>query len=93
MGARKETDMSETKLTGWQPIESAPKDGTYVLVTNGVAQASWVAKFVGERAFIENPWMSMMLNLWHSPVRYFSTIPTHWMPLPAPPALSNPESE
>ena len=74
----------------WQDIATAPKDGTYILVTNEAAQVSWVAKFVGERAFIENPWMSMMLNHWHSPVRYHSTIPTHWIPLPLPPsALEN----
>ena len=72
----------------WKPIETAPKDGSYIIVCNEEAGVSWVAKYhpvytSGYRP--ENPWSSMMLNLWHAKKRYPSTVPAHWMPLPAPP--------
>lgn len=69
----------------WQPIETAPKDGTVVMVCN--EDGTWIAKYVpiypsGCRA--ENPWFSLMLN--HDHLRKVRSYrPTHWMPLPAPP--------
>lgn len=69
---------------GWQPIETAPKDGTLVLLggRNGV----WVGKYrpvytSGYRP--ENPWSSHLVNHYHMAERY--TLPTHWMPLPPAP--------
>lgn len=70
---------------GWQPIETAPKDGTAVLVAN--KNGAWIAKYEpvyqsGYRP--ENPWFSLMLN--HDHVRKGKPYaPTHWMPLPPPP--------
>lgn len=70
----------------WQDIETAPKDGTYVLVAN--SHGSWIAKWhpvyqSGYRP--SNPWASMMLNHDHiqKPGRFDK--PTHWQPIPAPP--------
>lgn len=72
-------------MAEWQPIETAPKDGTVVLVCN--RYGTWVAKHQevyqsGYRP--ENPWFVMMLNMKHmsNPPNYR---PTHWMPLPEPP--------
>lgn len=70
---------------GWQTIESAPKDGTYILL--GSADGSWIARNYpvyqsGYRP--DNPWQSMMLNHEHMG-RYPKAKPTHWMPLPAAP--------
>lgn len=72
----------------WLPIESAPKDGTYVLLGAAACGGAWVGKYEevyqsGYRP--ENPWQSMMLNTWHLPVKYPYLIPTHWMPLPPAP--------
>ena len=58
----------------WQPIETAPKDGTMVLVfTNGhMDVTSWPENWGGK-------WPSAYMA-------YAEGLePTHWMPLPAPP--------
>jgi hypothetical protein len=59
---------------GWQPIETAPKDGTIVLVWDGenMAVADWV----------EFPYRPG--GGWMEGIEVFSD-PTHWMPLPEPP--------
>lgn len=69
----------------WQPIETAPKDGTAILIGN--ERGAWIAKYEpvhpsGYRP--ANPWFSLMLN--HDHLRKVRPHrPTHWMPLPAPP--------
>jgi hypothetical protein len=74
-------------MSSWQPIDTAPKDGTPVLVCNGERGGAWVAYYdpvfpSGYRP--ENPWSSLMLNMrWHA-TKWASTVPTHWMPIPAP---------
>ncbi len=73
-------------VAGWQPIETAPRDGTLIIVSN--RYGAWLAKYLetfptGYRP--ANPWFVMLLNMQHmrNPPNY---IPTHWMPLPAAPA-------
>ena len=54
----------------WQPIDTAPRDGTYVLLlgTAGrMADGKWVARY----------------GAWSWP--YVLDEPTHWMPLPPEP--------
>jgi Lar family restriction alleviation protein len=68
----------------WQPIETAPKDGTCILVSN--EYGSWIAKYVpeyqsGYRPAV--PWMSMMLNHDHMRWGVRALVPTNWQPLPA----------
>ena len=70
----------------WQPIESAPRDGSYILVCN--SHGSWIAKYQhfypsGYRP--SSPWASMMLNHDHIEKPGRLDHPTHWRPLPAPP--------
>lgn len=70
----------------WQTIETAPKDGTYVLVAT--EHGSWVAKYeaVSQSGFkFDNPWRSMMLNHDNINREYRTWRPTHWIPLPKPP--------
>jgi len=74
-------------LIGWQPIETAPKDGRDMLLWNGECQC------VGAWATESDRYGNVTPQTWHSvgPTVYGpddATIdppPTHWMPLPAPP--------
>ena len=59
----------------WQPIETAPKDGTKVLLSNQRRVDS--SRWVGQTAV--GP-VGHWLGEWYAP-------PTHWMPLPNPPAV------
>jgi len=57
-------------MTEWQPIDTAPKDGANLLVTDGETTAlGWHDEFDEP----EEPWCGWIK--W----------PTHWMFLPAPP--------
>ena len=74
-------------MSEWQPIETAPKDGTNILLTNG---RQGVCGYWGEwrqSAFLRqrDNWCSYWL------VQECGTQPTHWMSLPEPPA--NPRSD
>lgn len=63
----------------WQLIETAPKDGTRVLV-------AWAHRTVATpnptiaTSLREDGWASVTGGVWRG-----SYAPTHWMPLPAPP--------
>ncbi|MDX4957877.1 DUF551 domain-containing protein [Delftia acidovorans] len=73
----------------WQPIETAPKDGSLILL--GAPNGVWVGKHLPAytSGFApKNPWSSMLLNHDHMAERY--TRPTHWMPLPAAPGAEAP---
>lgn len=65
-------------VTGWQPIETAPKDGSAFL---GYARkGKWIGqcKYVGPSEKTDKVWF-MWQDGWPQP--------THWQPLPSPPAL------
>jgi hypothetical protein len=71
-------------MTGWQPIETAPKDGTVVFV--------WYVTHFTSRAAFHN---SIKMAFWVAGCSEWSVdglggnVPpalTHWMPLPAAPA-------
>lgn len=79
------------KERGWQPIKTAPKDSTSILVMNndepsslgGLAETCWagntaVAAWWGG----EDGWVCFM-DMVQDPMLHFE--PTHWMPLPEPP--------
>lgn len=69
---------------GWQPIDTAPKGGSYILLGNQYGQWIGMYREVNQSGFKPvNPWRSMMLN--HDHMDVATVIPTHWMPLPAAP--------
>lgn len=75
-------------MSEWQPIETAPKDGTPIIV--GVAgldrssgEAHW---WQGEDG--RGGWQTWDGANHRRTV--YATTPTHWMPMPAPPAGGTP---
>jgi hypothetical protein len=85
----------------WQPIETAPKDGTVILLAGGtwgddlldldgapqVGAARWVMPFRKDR--YPSYWGVAVLEGGYSAAVYEN--PTHWMPLPAPPEMEKQE--
>lgn len=78
---------------GWMPIASAPKDGTHILLSNGVvvAQGWWEHKepYIRERRDIEGRYIdqdeSDGFDGWLDCEGGMLPEPTHWMPLPKHP--------
>ena len=75
---------------GWQPIETAPKDGTRVLLWIEWSDVPVVGEFSHGRwqADTEHYSVSCGAGCYGGSVssdRYMK--PTHWRPLPAPPAI------
>jgi hypothetical protein len=77
--------IAEVRRNQWQPIETAPKDGTrllaYMPYPHGPLARKmppgivFTAKFTGMRWHTDD----------HDPFVFFNADPTHWMPLPEPP--------
>lgn len=69
------------EASGWQPIETAPKDGTWFLATEDGE--------VDLCAWHKTPHVPLYGFHFHScdPEDAEECHPTHWMPLPAPPAV------
>lgn len=78
LGKRGDGDMSED---GWRPIETAPRDGTYILI-------GWF-EFEGQNSMEVAFWHGT-LGAWCQTSKAFTSDPnwqpTHWMPLPSPPS-------
>jgi len=67
----------------WQPIETAPRDKTAILIYEPPA-AIVVAWFIGEGQ--QDLWTDgQTRGIYDDPLEY---IPTHWMPLPDPPTAA-----
>lgn len=66
---------NRSKQPKWQPIETAPRDGTRVLIWSPEDAATFACAFEAGR------WQT---GVWRAkPVPY-----THWMALPSPPTLT-----
>ena len=65
----------------WQPIATAPTDGTEIIV-------GWEGRMVSGGF-----WFSRR-QAWVTPHGHYirAASPTHWLPLPDPPAASEPQS-
>lgn len=72
----------------WQPIETAPRDGTLVNVWLGEADAEDVAFYCIPGTRLSTGWtwrqgkLRPAMGMWMPVV---TVRPTHWMPLPDPP--------
>lgn len=79
-------------MTDWQPIETAPRDGTVILFLteeSRVESGCWVdAEILGSDAgWLSGSGWTMPGRSFGDPRHHHPPIdpPTHWMPLPAPP--------
>jgi hypothetical protein len=90
------SELSRFELQGWRPIETAPKDGTLVLVCNTLNNGTItslhstiaVARYANHCGVLEE-------SLWEYGTYYnkgsknnlgsYIMNATHWMPLPEPP--------
>lgn len=74
----------------WRPIDTAPIDGTIVWLycSDNVQREGW---FETGRNFDQpfNDWTSGWETQGEYDVGYNSISPTHWMPLPEPPATED----
>lgn len=84
---------SELEAGPWQPIETAPKDGTVILL--GFPPSKYLSGTVRCGAWVQNGchinhgtgldgtgWFALYISSGFVKVKE----PTHWMPLPNPPA-------
>lgn len=68
----------------WKPIETAPKDGTSILLCNNRETTVGIYMHDGR----EFPWVVFDGHFTKEPLNGWSDNkfgPTHWMPLPDPP--------
>ena len=71
---------------GWRLIESAPKDGTRVLLGDIGWAAVWTGYFRTERQVGMKEWREDQVIGWtRDGAMDISLNPTHWRPLPNPP--------
>lgn len=76
------TTKDEALRAAWQPIATAPKDGTRILVFRP-------AEYDGERRYPEHVGIDrFMEHVWYESRR--AQQPTHWMSLPTPPGCASP---
>jgi hypothetical protein len=71
-------------MSEWQPIEAAPKDGTPILVVTRSGQ--YVVTWLTEGETDQNFTGWYVTDNKHGPFSLRGYAPTHWMPLPTPPA-------
>lgn len=80
---------------GWQPIETAPKDGTPIILgyidrrgSVGARSAFWMGDVYSGRT--KKP-----IGAWVCPIDrvLVDQQATHWMPLPTPPAAGDHDGE
>lgn len=75
------------KAMTWQPIETAPRDGTEVLVwcsrNNEMYVCVYYKKADDDKA--PSPWLYAVSDYYQTDPYHVVSNPTHWMPLPPPP--------
>ena len=74
----------------WQPIETAPKDGTRIILYRPGTHFEWVRVVIGR--YYTDSYASKPKPFWGHDRTNLTGVrearanqPTHWMPLPEPP--------
>ena len=76
--ARGRTEERERAAGIWQPIETAPKEAKDIILFNGWVSIGFFAPYLSQFVPYEHTEDNNIL---------FTKPPTHWMPLPNPPAI------
>lgn len=81
-------------MSAWQPIETAPRDGTYVLVGRDMGEPWGFVRGTGcwwgdGRDFVSG-WICRGIS--DPPGELGLGSPTHWAPIPSPPKPSGGQS-
>lgn len=71
-------------VTQWQPIETAPKDRTTVLLSVRTTFGKWNRTLPLAGRWFDGSW-----GIFNADESVQKILPTHWMPLPSPPARGN----
>jgi len=85
--------LEERLRVGWQPIETAPKDGTMIWVYGMCQKPIASSKPIKESQLVMVP-ASFEIAMWISHCATYTFLTnalTHWMPLPEPPNKINDE--
>jgi len=80
--AKKEVARMALELMDWQPIETAPKDGTDILVFSSELSEQFVCKY-------DRKWVYAQSVAFEEKIFFIVENPTYWMPLPKPPTSNN----
>ena len=88
---RRALRMAPAAREGWQPIETAPKDGTHIILSNGatVAEGWWEYQepYIREKRDIDGRYIDQEesdgFDGWLDCQGGMQPDPTQWMPLPA----------
>ena len=75
-------------MTDWQPIETAPKDGTVICLAGYCDDDTWA---VGSRWFFWADYWRKYREPFGEGFGRGTPAPTHWMPLPPPPTAEKEE--
>lgn len=94
VAADKARDGEAAEMDGWQPIETAPKDGSAILIYGGTYSYS---------IYADEPFDGVSIARWYrfhwrgedrqAHDDWYSHNPTHWQPLPNPPQHSKGRSD
>ena len=88
----------EVQALRWRPIDTAPMDGSTILIGRFNSHGKWRTmrgQWMGEEYIAENwedpddvepGWFETSVEADETPNCWRIIEPTHWMPLPAPPA-------
>lgn len=71
----------------WQPIETAPKDGTEFVMLDANVNTATVGHWMADVGWLNKP--VPIGGAKHEPRWFPLATPTHWMPLPQPPEQPN----
>lgn len=75
-------------MSEWQSIDTAPKDGTAFL-----GFLPQFGRYVADQRIQRCVWTGWGGGCWECQFEKGGMGPTHWMPLPAPPALTKQTGE